>query len=78
MDTIDIKRGGVMDNTDYKHKNGSTYRVMYIAIQEADMSPVVVYQLAAGGPVWSRSAKEFFDGRFKPHLSQHAITERSE
>ena len=48
----------------WKHvSTGGLYRIIGFAIQEADMQPVVIYR-NAGGTIWTRPCKEFFDGRF--------------
>lgn len=48
------------------HVKGGRYRIQEIAINEADMTPVVVYRAIHGKSVapWVRPATEFFDGRF--------------
>lgn len=46
-------------------KTKKAYTILDYAINEADMTPVVVYRLRDGtGPVWIRTCDEFFDGRF--------------
>lgn len=59
------------DRTDWKathrHRKGGLYRVLGRGTLEADRSPVVIYDDAAG-EIWVRSAKEFDDGRFEPIL----------
>lgn len=52
-----------------KHKKtGGVYRVTALAVQEATMEPTVVYCCVNTGAVWTRPAKEFFDGRFEPYF----------
>lgn len=48
-----------------KHlRTGHYYEVISHGLNEADLTPVVVYQSEETGIVWVRSAKEFWDGRF--------------
>jgi predicted HAD superfamily Cof-like phosphohydrolase len=51
----------------FRHtKTGGLYSVISeYALNEADMSPVVVYRSLSTGTIWVRSHKEFFDGRFE-------------
>ncbi len=51
-----------------KHKKtGGVYQITSLAIQEATMEPAVVYSSVETGALWTRPAKEFFDGRFEPY-----------
>ena len=51
----------------WQHKKGGRYRVLTVAINEADLKPVVVYQSTDPNntPIWVRPVEEFLDGRFK-------------
>ena len=52
-----------------KHKKtGGSYKVLLIAIREADLAPEVVYQEVETGAAWTRTASEFFDGRFEAYF----------
>ena len=52
-----------------KHQtSGNVYRVQMLATEEATMEPVVVYSCATTGMLWTRPAKEFFDGRFRVYV----------
>lgn len=47
-------------------KSGNVYWVDYVAYNEKDLSPVIIYRSSKGdGLIWSRPASEFFDGRFE-------------
>jgi hypothetical protein len=47
-------------------KTGSTYWIDYVAYNEKDLEPIIIYRSSKGdGLIWARSAKEFFDGRFE-------------
>ena len=50
------------------NKSGGYYRLIMIAIEEATLSPLVVYACESTGMVGTRPASEFFDGRFTPSL----------
>lgn len=45
-------------------KTKQEYRVLMLAVREADLAPVVVY-CGLDGTIWVRPASEFFDGRFE-------------
>ena len=45
-------------------KSGEAYSFMHVGIDEATLDPCVTYAEARGNRIWTRSAKEFFDGRF--------------
>lgn len=47
----------------YRHKNGSEYLVMMIALREEDLVPLVIYH-GTGGVIFARPLSEFLDGRF--------------
>jgi hypothetical protein len=52
----------------YRHRNGTIYRVLCIAKEEATERPVVVYYESGGKPPlarWTRPLEEFTDGRFE-------------
>ena len=49
----------------HQHRKGGLYRVITRGEIEADLTPCVVYDDAAGR-VWARPAAEFDDGRFTP------------
>jgi len=46
-------------------KTGGIYTIQMIITNEADLAPTVVYSDRETGTLWSRPAKEFFDGRFE-------------
>jgi len=47
-------------------KTGCHYKILHHGLNEKDLKPVVIYQAYDGtGPVWVRTAEEFFDGRFR-------------
>lgn len=47
-------------------KSGGTYWIDYVAYNEKDLNPVIIYRSCKGdGLIWSRPASEFFDGRFE-------------
>lgn len=47
-------------------KTGCHYKILHHGLNEKDLKPVVIYQSYDGtGPVWVRTAEEFFDGRFR-------------
>ena len=48
----------------HRHSKGGLYRLLCTATNEADRTPVAVYD-DADGAVWVRSAAEFNDGRFQ-------------
>lgn len=49
-------------------KSGTYYEVLHHAVRESDLTPMVVYRKAdATGPIWIRTADEFYDGRFVPN-----------
>jgi hypothetical protein len=52
----------------YTHKKtGRKYTVLHAnALNEADMSRVVIYRAEQDGEIWVRDRAEFFDGRFVP------------
>lgn len=51
----------------FKHlTTGGVYSILAIGLEEATLTPVIVYQDAHTAQVWTRPAKEFFDGRFAP------------
>jgi hypothetical protein len=45
-------------------KTDTVYVIRAYCIIEATKTPAVLYQNAAGGPLWVRPSSEFFDGRF--------------
>lgn len=46
----------------YRHHKGDEYRVLYVATNEADGEPVVVYGAAGGGgPVWVRPVASWLE-----------------
>jgi len=49
----------------HQHRKGGYYRLLCYGTQEADRTPVAIYDDAVG-TVWVRSADEFDDGRFTP------------
>lgn len=50
---------------DYIHtKTAGVYTVLHLALNEADLSRVVVYQSKDTGDVWVRPLSQFADGRF--------------
>lgn len=54
-----------MANGRYRHvKTGGYYLHLFIAIEEATLTPLVIYQSEQDGKVWARPQDEFFDGRF--------------
>ncbi|AIT13306.1 hypothetical protein DSS3P1_71 [Ruegeria phage DSS3-P1] len=56
-------------------KSGHVYRVMALAVREADLEPVVSYS-GDDGLIWIRPASEFFDGRFEVYIpTQRPMTE---
>lgn len=65
----------VFEGNAYRHKKTNrVYTVMAIALNEADLKPVVVYQRNGGETetdvggvrqVWARPSAEFCDGRFE-------------
>jgi hypothetical protein len=47
-------------------KTGNVYWIDYIAYNEKDLNPTIIYRGVKGdGLIWSRPATEFFDGRFE-------------
>ncbi len=46
-------------------KSGDVYRVEMFVTDEANLAPLVVYSDVETGTLWSRPAKEFFDGRYE-------------
>jgi hypothetical protein len=57
----------VVEGGEYIHaKTGNRYKVINVALNEADLAEVVVYQDVLGGPVWVRPRDNFCDGRFIP------------
>lgn len=61
----------------FKHlKTDGTYSVLAMGLEEATLTPVIIYQCAKTGQVWTRPAKEFFDGRFAPFPLLGVHTER--
>lgn len=47
-------------------KSGNTYWIDYVAYNEKDLEPFVIYRGTKGdGLIWTRPASEFFDGRFE-------------
>lgn len=48
----------------YEHRKGGRYRLLKRGTNEADQTPVVIYQSLQDGRVWVRPASEFDDGRF--------------
>lgn len=53
----------------FKHRKGSTYRILAIARIETTLQKVVVYQAADADTypeTWVRPLAEFMDGRFQP------------
>jgi hypothetical protein len=50
-------------------KTGNIYAVFALQVRESDLAPLVAYQSVQGGPIWTRPAKEFFDGRFEVYIA---------
>jgi hypothetical protein len=50
----------------WEHRRGGVYRVLLIARREADRTLDIVYRDEASGQVYTRPARDFFDGRFTP------------
>lgn len=47
-------------------KTGNQYRILHHGLFEGSLKPMVIYQAYdRSGPVWVRSAEQFFDGRFR-------------
>jgi hypothetical protein len=47
-------------------KTKNVYWIDYVAYNEKDLSPVIIYRGVKGdGLIWARPAHEFFDGRFR-------------
>ena len=47
-------------------KSGGVYWIDYVAYNESDLSPTIIYRSTKGdGLIWCRPASEFFDGRFE-------------
>lgn len=58
-------------NSIWRHKKGGLYRIICCAIQESDLTPVVVYynEVTDEQPnqtvkTWTRPLAQFMDGRF--------------
>ncbi|MFT3803359.1 MAG: DUF1653 domain-containing protein [Burkholderiaceae bacterium] len=61
------ERAQVAGGPRYRHlKTGGVYEVLTRGLNEADLTPVVIYRNVASGQVWVRSAEQFDDGRFAP------------
>jgi len=59
-----------------RHKNtGHIYRIAMLAVDEANLWPIVIYSHAETGTIWSRPASEFFDGRFEVYFAPRAEAE---
>lgn len=62
-----------MQDTLWRHrKTGHTYRVVLVALNEADLTPVVIYERVEPGErstPWVRPVTEFLDGRFIPDVA---------
>lgn len=52
-------------------KTGGVYRIEMLITNEADLAPLVVYSDTKTNTLWSRPAKEFFDGRFERVIPDH-------
>lgn len=50
----------------WRHRKGGTYEVVLFAIREHDRAIDVVYRDLSGAVLYTRPAREFFDGRFTP------------
>lgn len=49
-------------------KTSNLYAVLYHGVEEATLTPIVIYRREDGtGPVWTRPCDEFYDGRFVPY-----------
>jgi hypothetical protein len=46
-------------------KSGRLYTVMDVALDEASLRPVVIYECCRSERRWVRDAAEFLDGRFE-------------
>jgi len=53
-----------VDTTWLHEKSGGLYWIQAHALNEADLSPVVIYRCKKTGTAWCRPAAEFADGRF--------------
>jgi len=49
----------------HRHKKGGTYRLLSRGVNEADRTPVAIYD-DEHGTIWVRTLVEFEDGRFTP------------
>lgn len=50
----------------YRHYKGGLYEVVCEALEEATLTPVIVYKSCGpDGRLWTRPRDEFFDGRFQ-------------
>ena len=56
----------------HQHKKGGYYRLIAYGTNEADRTPVAIYDDAVG-TIWVRAAAEFDDGRFTPLIGQKDI-----
>jgi len=65
-------RREIYEGTWIHDSTGNEYRVLFLGLQEADLTPMVAYQAVQGGPVWFRPVVEFFDGRFYRHEGSNA------
>jgi hypothetical protein len=54
-----------IEDFDWEHVKGGRYRIITLAVREADLMPMVVYRSNITGATFVRPAAEFFDGRFK-------------
>lgn len=53
----------------YHYKTRHFYEVIGFGLNEATLTPVVIYrQVGENGPMWVRPCAEFFDGRFRQVL----------
>lgn len=43
------------------NKSGGVYSVVGVALEEATLTTVIVYENLDGGPMWTRPAREFLD-----------------
>jgi hypothetical protein len=54
----------MMEGTVWQHRKGGIYSVLAVALIEATLAEVVVYEAHEDGTVWVRPMDEFLDGRF--------------
>lgn len=61
LDRLQRYRGSI-----WRHRKGGTYAVVLFAIREQDRTIDVVYRDVICDVLYTRPAREFFDGRFSP------------